>query len=253
MIFLKEDERLDDLQRDGLKIIQNKTMFSFGVDAVLLANSVITKENDIILDLGTGTGIIPLLLSTKTNAKKIVGVEIQKEVADMANRSVNLNKLNDKIQIINQDFREYTKEINFKFDIVVSNPPYFKSGGGMISGNKYKMISRHEITMNMDSLFESATISLKRGGSFYLIHRPERLVDIFNSARKYSLEPKRARMINPKPNTAFNLILIKCVKDAGSEIKWDRPLNIYDETGDYSQEIYEIYSKTGISSFAEKE
>lgn len=249
--MLKPNERLDDLQRDGLKIIQNKTMFSFGVDAVLLASSVIAKASDRILDLGTGTGIIPLLLSAKTDAKEIVGVEIQPYVADMARRSVELNNLQDKIQIVGEDFIDYVKSKQGYYDIVVSNPPYFKSGGGIISGNEYKMISRHEIKMNVQSLFESASLALRNRGIFYLIHRPDRLVDVLYHARQNSLEPKRARFVASRIGEAPKLVLIQCIKGAGKELRWEKPIHIYDEDGNYTQEIHQIYSENGITSFGE--
>ncbi len=249
--LLKEGEHIDDLQRDGLSIIQKKGAFAYGVDSVLIANFAQVKDNETVLDIGTGTGIIPILLSAKASPSLITAVEVQAEMADMAYRSIQMNSLEEKINIINQDIKDFAKEHQVNFDVVVSNPPYFKAGGAMISSNNSKMISRHEIMLNVEELFSSASKLLKEKGRFYLIHRPDRLVDIFNAARQSKLEVKQAKMVYSKQGEKPKLIILECIKGAGSEIKWHKPLVIYQADGDYTQEIYDIYANTKISSFSQ--
>ncbi len=250
MQFLKEGERIDDLQRDGLSIIQKEKAFSFGVDAVLIANFTQVKKDEKVLDIGTGTGIIPILLSAKTEASSIVGVEIQDEMAEMANRSVKMNSLDEKIEIVCDDIKEFAKSNLSSFDVVVSNPPYFKHASAMISDNSSKMISRHEIKINVEELFLSANRLLKPKGRFYLIHRPDRMVDIFYEARKNKLEVKQAKMVYSRQGEKAKLIVLECIKGAGSEIRWQKPLFIYEDNGEYSKEIYEIYENSKITSFS---
>lgn len=243
-VWLKDGEQLDDLQLNGLKIIQKKNAFLFGIDAVLLANFVSVKSGCTALDLGTGTGIIPILISAKTGAKRIVGLEIQEDMANMAKRSVAMNALNDKIEVLHCDFRDYAKKNLGAFDVVISNPPYFRAKSGMLSQNSPKMIARHEITMNLADLFQSAAELLKPKGRFYLIHRPDRLVDVFCSAREHSLEAKKACLVMSKSDSPPKLILIECVKGAGAELKWIEPIVVYNKDGSYTDQINSIYSRT---------
>ncbi len=247
--FLKSGEHIDDLERDGLSIIQRRGTFSFGVDSVLIANFTQVKKGMEVLDIGTGTGIIPILLSAKSKPFKITAIEIQEEMADMAMRSVKMNSLEHLIEVLNEDIRDYAHSNRSRFDLVVSNPPYFKAGSAMISDNDSKMISRHEIRLNIEELFQAASSLLKPRGKFYLIHRPDRMVDIFYHARVNNLEVKRAKMVYSRVGSEPKLLILECVKGGGSEIKWQKPLYIYDEDGNYTEEIYKIYENSKITSF----
>ena len=239
---LKVDERIDDLELNNLKIIQNKNWFCYGVDSVLLsdfAKEIHTGSN--ILDLGSGNGILELLLSAKVKNSKITGIEVQEEIYEMAKRSVELNKLEDRINFENNNI----KEINFenKFDAVVTNPPYKKIGTGMKNESQNKIISRHEVLANLEDFIKIASENLKDLGTMYMVNRPERLADIFEYSRKYRLEPKELRIVYSRPSSNPKLILIKCVKYANKYLKLREPLYIYNENGEYSDEIYKIYGK----------
>ncbi|PAB58087.1 tRNA1(Val) (adenine(37)-N6)-methyltransferase [Anaeromicrobium sediminis] len=237
-------ERVDDLQCKGLRLIQNPKGFCFGIDAVLLSNFAQVKTNSKVMDLGTGTGIIPILLAGKTDAKEIVGIEIQEEVANMANRSVKLNNLEDRVKILNEDLKEIPSKVeNYTFDVVVSNPPYMNSGGGLLNPESMKAISRHEVKCNLEDVIYTAFKMLKDRGSFYMIHRPHRLVDIIYLCRKYKLEPKRIRFIHPNKNKKPNIFLIECTKYGRPELKFMDPLYVYTEDGQYTEEIHNIYGR----------
>ena len=234
-------ERIDDLQYKGLKIIQDTECFCFGIDSILLTEfAKDMKKNKKIADLGTGTGILPILLSKKVEASKIIGIEIQKNVSEMAKRSVELNKLDNIIEIINEDIC-YFKDNNF--DYVITNPPYKKEGTGLVSQNSNHIISRHETTVTLDKWIKVASNLLKDKGSMYMVHRPERLNEILESLKKYKLEPKRLRFVYPNINKDANLILIKAVKNAKSFLKVEKPLIIYEENGSYTEEILNIYKE----------
>ena len=244
-ISLKENERIDDLEYKGLKIIQNTKGFCFGMDSVLLSGFAKNiNKNANVIDLGTGTGIISILLSKKTNAKKIIGVDIQAEVCDMAKRSVILNNLEDKIEIINEDIKEINKKFaKASFDIVVINPPYKKANSGIVNNNKAKLISRHEVTANLEEFIKQSSYLLKQNGEIYMVHRPDRLVDIISLLRKYSLEPKQMQIVYPQKDKEPNLILIKAVKNAKPFLRVDKPLYVYDSEGKYTDDILKIYEK----------
>lgn len=243
-ITLKENERIDDLEINNLKIIQNKNGFCFGMDSVLLSDFAKEINNSKVIDLGTGTGILPILLSAKTKNTQFVGVEIQQEVAEMANRSVYLNNLQNRIEIINDNIKNLkNKYSTCTFDAVISNPPYKKEGTGMKNVQENKLISRHEITANLEDFIEVSKYLLKDKGSLYLVHRPERLVDILYVLRKYKIEPKKIKMISPHINDEPNLVLIKAVKNAKPFLKIEKPLYIYDNNGTYTQQVLEIYQK----------
>ena len=246
---LNENERIDDLGCNNLKIIQNKNWFCFGIDSVLLVNFAKNiKENSTILDLGTGTGIIPILLSGKINIKKAVGIEIQENVADMAKRSVELNNLQNKIEIIcsnilnlnNNFFIE--KGLENKFDVIITNPPYKKKGEGVINEKEEKLISRHEITADLEDFIKLSSNLLKDKGEFYIVHRPERLVDILDLMRKYKIEPKLMRMVCSNYNKPPKLVLIKGIRNANPFLKIENNLYIYDEKNNYTEEIKKIYN-----------
>lgn len=244
-IDLDENERIDDLQCNGLKIIQNKDGFCFGIDSVLLSDFAKNiRNNSVVLDLGTGTGIIPILLCGKTKLKKIVGVEVQEEVADMAKRSAKLNNLEDKFEIINKNILELKSIYDANsFDVIVTNPPYKKINTGIKNENEKKLISRHEILANLEDFISVSSRLLKDKGEFYMVHRPERLSDIFFYMRKYKIEPKEIRMVYSNKNIAPKMVLIKGVKNGNVFLKFRENLYIYDETGNYTEEIYKIYGK----------
>ncbi len=241
---LKINERIDDLELNNLKIIQNKDWFCFGIDSVLISN--FAKEihkNSKILDLGTGTGIISILLSAKIQGSNFMGIEVQKEVADMAKRSVILNNLEKRIEIKNINIKDFMPKE--EFDAVVTNPPYKEKNTGLTNESNVKLISRHEIEANLEDFIACASRSLKDKGAMYMVNRPERLIDIFENCRKYKLEPKEIQMVYSKVNSIPILILIKAVKNARKYLKFREPLYIYKENGEYTEKILEIYNKKG--------
>lgn len=244
---LKENEIIDDLEINNLKIIQNKNWFKFGMDSILLSDFAKTiKNNSVVLDIGTGTGIISILLCAKTKLSKIYGIEIQKDVANMAKRSVELNNLQNRIEIINDNIKNIEKYIDYNsLDSIVTNPPYQKNNTGLKSENEKHLISRHEIECTLEDIIQKSYKLLKDKGEFYMVHRPERLVDIMYLMRKNKIEPKELRFIYPKIGEKSNLILIKGVKNANEFLKVDIPLIIYDKNGKYTEEIHKIYRKKG--------
>lgn len=240
--ILKENERIDIVPGTNLKIIQDKSRFCYGIDAILLSDFAKCKRGSNIMDLGTGTGIIPLRLYSLYNPEKIYGVEIQEEVAKMASRSVSLNKLQYRIEIINMDLRELPSIFDKgTFDVVTSNPPYIKKGAGLINPNETLALSRHEIKCSLDDIIRVSNYLLKDRGRLYLVHRPNRLVDIIWTTRQYKLEPKTIRLVQPKVDASPNLVLLECVKGGNVELKFERPLVVYNRDGSYTEEIYEIY------------
>lgn len=243
-IKLKENERIDELEYKNLKIIQNEKGFCFGMDSILLtdfAKNIKDKAN--VIDLGTGTGIISILLCGKTKLSKIYGIEIQKDVADMADRSRKLNNLEERFIVINDNIKNINDIFsNVNIDVVITNPPYKKKNTGIINEEGHKLISRHEITADLEDFIRIASLLLKQNGEFYMVHRPERLVDIIELLRKYKLEPKIIRFVYPKITKSPNLILIKSVKNAKSFLKVEKPLVIYNENGVYTDEVLEIYN-----------
>ncbi len=244
-IELKENERIDDLEYKGLKIIQNTEGFCFGIDAVLLSDfAKEIKNNSKVLDLGTGTGILSILLSGKTNLNKIYGIEIQKQVAEMAQRSVKLNNLEDKIEIINENIKNLANifEKN-SFDAIVTNPPYKKLNTGEKNEKENKLISRHEITASLEDFIKISFDLLKDKGALYMVHRPERLAEIIYKLKQNKLEPKVIKLVHSNINSEPKLILIKAVKNAKEFLKIEKPLFIYDEDGNYTEEILKIYNK----------
>ena len=244
-VELKENERIDDLEFKGLKIIQNEKGFCFGMDSVLLSDFAKNiKNNSSVLDLGTGTGIIPILLCGKTNLKKVVGIEIQQDVANMAKRSSQLNNLQDRFEVVNTNIIDlkniYEKQ---SFDVIVTNPPYKKENTGITNENEAKLISRHETTANLEDFISISKDLLKDKGEFYMVHRPERLVDILSLMRKYKIEPKILKFVSPNKNKEPNLILIKGIKNANGFLRVEKNLYVYNEDGKYTNEILKIYNK----------
>lgn len=244
-IELEANERIDDLEFKSLKIIQNEDGFCFGIDSVLLSDFAKNiKKDSMVLDLGTGTGIIPILLCGKTKLKKVIGIELQEEVAKMAKKSIKLNNLEDKFDVINENILNLNKIYkNQTFDVIVSNPPYKKKDTGIINENEKKIISRHEMSANLEDFIKISKDLLKDKGEFYMVHRPERLVDIFELMRKYKIEPKILKMVYSYKNKEPKLILIKGVKNAKPFLKVESNLYIYEDTGKYTEEILKIYNK----------
>ena len=236
-------ERIDELNYEGLKIIQNTDGFCFGIDSVLLTEFARDiKKQSKIADLGTGTGILGILLSKKVNAKKIVGVEIQEDVADMAKRSIKLNSLENIFEIIQGDLNKIKLENN-TFDAVVTNPPYKKLGTGIKNKEEKQKISRYETSASLEDWIKISSKLLKDNGSFYIVYRTDRLTELFENLKKYKLEVKKMRFLYSNINKQSNLVLIKAVKGAGVFLKVDEPLIIYNLDGSYTDEILDIYRK----------
>lgn len=244
MVTIREKERIDDLQLHGLKLIQNTEKFCFGVDSVLLSDFADVKRNSKVLDIGTGTGIIPILLAGKTKAAKIVGLEIQEEMAEMASRSVILNQLSERLEIVQGDIKLYREYFGkSSFDVVVSNPPYTNKGCGLVNPMDSKAISRHEILCSLEDVVSAAAALLVPGGQLAMVHRPERLADIICSMRNNGIEPKYLRLVHPKPGKKPNMLLIKGNRGGNPELKVMEPLYVYNSEGTYSDEINKIYGR----------
>lgn len=239
---LLPDERIDELHRNGYQIIQNPNKFCFGMDAVLLSGFAKVKQNETCLDLGTGTGIIPILLEAKTLGKQFVGLEIQEESASMARRSVLLNKQEEKVQIVTGDIKEASSIFGAaSFDVVTSNPPYMTNQHGLQNPDLPKAIARHEVLCTLDDVVREAARVLKPNGRFYMVHRPFRLVEIISCMTKYKLEPKRMKFVYPYVDKEPNMVLIEAIKGAKSMVKVEAPLIVYKEPNVYTDEIYDIY------------
>lgn len=235
-------ERIDELQRNGYRIIQNKEGFCFGMDAVLLSGFAQVKEGECAIDLGTGTGIIPILLEAKTDGKHFTGLEIQETSADMARRSVALNNLSEKISIVEGDIKEAGSIFGkASFDVVTSNPPYMTGSHGLVNPGLPKAIARHEILCTLEDVIGQAAGLLREGGRFYMVHRPFRLAEIMTVMIKYRLEPKRMRLVYPFVDKEPNMVLIEGLKGGRSRITVEKPLIVYKEPGVYTDEIYDVY------------
>lgn len=241
-VICGEDERIDDLQRNGYRIIQKKKGFCFGMDAVLLSGFAQVKEGEVAVDLGTGTGIIPILLEAKTNGKHFTGLEIQEEVAEMAGRSVRLNQLEDRVDIVRGDIKEASRLFGkASFDVVTSNPPYMNDNHGLKNPDLPKAIARHEVFCTLDDVCREASLLLKSGGRFYMVHRPHRLVEIITALKTCKLEPKRMKLVHPFADKEANMVLIEAVRGGKSMMKVEAPIIVYKEPGVYTQEIYDVY------------
>ncbi|MBE5895357.1 MAG: tRNA1(Val) (adenine(37)-N6)-methyltransferase [Lachnospiraceae bacterium] len=241
-IKIKSKERIDDLQRNHLQIIQNPEKFCFGMDAVLLSGFAKVKDGAKVLDMGTGTGIIPILLSAKTGASHLTGLEIQEESADMARRSVSLNHLEEKIDIVTGDIKEAGKLFGpASFEVVTCNPPYMIGEHGLVSENTPKAIARHEILCTLEDVVVQSAKVLKTGGTLYMVHRPFRLAEIISTMINYKLEPKRMQLVYPFVDKEPNMVLLEAVKGGKSRMSVEKPLIVYKEPGVYTDEIYDVY------------
>ena len=239
---LKPEERLDDLQINGYEIIQHPGKFCFGMDAVLLSNFARVKKGENVLDLGTGTGIIPILLTAKTEGEHFVGLEIQEESADMAQRSVRHNHLDDKVTIVNGDIKEAATIFgSASFDVITTNPPYMIGQHGIANVSDTKAIARHEVLCTLDDILRESARVLKQRGRFYMVHRPFRLAEILSKMVELGIEPKRMRMVHPFIDKEPNMVLIEGIRGANSRMTVERPLIVYKEVGVYSDELLGEY------------
>lgn len=244
-IKLNENERIDDLEYKNLKIVQDKDGFCFGIDSVLLSDfAKEIRSKSIVLDLGTGNGVLGILLCGKTNLSKIYGVEIQEDIANIAQKSINLNQLNNRFEIINDNIKNLNSYFkNDSIDSIISNPPYKKDNSGLKNESQKKLIARHEITANLEDFISVSSKLLKSNGSLYMVHRPERLADLFYLLKKYKLEPKKLRFVQSFTNSKPKFFLIKATKNANSFLNVEQPLIIYNSDGNYTDEILKIYNK----------
>ncbi|KEO83168.1 tRNA1(Val) (adenine(37)-N6)-methyltransferase [Tumebacillus flagellatus] len=246
---LKPGERLDDLQTKGLRIIQSDEVFSFSLDAVLLAHYVTLRNRDRVLDMGTGNGVIPLLLASRSDLprrERIIGLEIQERLADMAARNVSGNQLQDSLEIVNGDLREAVERFGHEsFDTVTCNPPYRPAGVGDASLNPHVRIARHEVTCTLQDVVTTAAKLLKYQGKFAMVHRPDRLAEIIAEMKAHRIEPKRLLLVHPRAHQRPNIVLIEGIKGGKPELRIDPPLIVHNEDGSYTQAILDIYAGRG--------
>ncbi|MDF2839867.1 MAG: putative O-methyltransferase [Clostridia bacterium] len=241
--LIKEDECLDDLQ-NGYMLIQKNNAFKFGVDAVLLADFAEVKRSECVLEMGTGTGIIPILLHVKKQPAAITALEIQGDMADMAKRSIQYNKLEDKIKILHMDLKDAIENLGkANYDCVITNPPYVKREAGINNPTETKALARFEIACTLQDVIGSAKELVRPGGKFFMVHRADRLVDIIFEMRNQGIEPKRIRFVHSNSGKRPHLILIEGVRGGKPELRFMDPLYIYDDKGEYTEEIHRIYGR----------
>ncbi len=249
-IQLSENERIDDLQFKGLKIIQNSEHFCFGLDAVLLARFACPKNNDTVLDIGTGTGIIPIMVSGLCGSNNIVGMDIQQCTCEMAAKSIALNSLEDRVRMIEADIRNVRSDFEPQsFTLVISNPPYIKAGSGAVNDFSQRAISRHEVMCKLEDVVFAASYLLRDKGRFAMVNKPERIADCIELMHKYGIEPKRIQLVYPKADKAPSAMLIEGVKGANEGIRFMRPIIVMNESGEYTCQIDDIYSDKGEDIF----
>lgn len=245
-VEIRTGERVDDLHRNGYVILQDPKRFCFGIDAVILSGFARVKKGECVLDLGTGTGIIPILLEGRTKGSHFTGLEIQEESAEMAKRSVALNDLEQKVDIVTGDIKQAADLFGGSvFDVVTSNPPYMHAGGGLQNPSDTKAIARHEILCTLEDVVKNAAKVLKPSGRFYMVHRPQRLADIICTLRQYGLEPKRLRFVHSYVEKPPTMVLVEAVRGGKAMLKAQPPLVIYEKTNVYTKEIYDIYYGEG--------
>ena len=242
MSNLLPGERIDELQRNGYRIIQNPERFCFGMDAVLLSGFARAKKQERCLDLGCGNGIIPILMEAKAEGKHFTGLEIQPESADMAKRSVALNGLQDRIDIVEGDIKDASKIFGASsFHVVTTNPPYMTAQHGLTNLYEAKTIARHEVLCNLEDIIRESARLLMPGGRFYMVHRPFRLAEIISLMVQYRMEPKRMRLVYPYVDREPNMVLIEGLRGGKSRMTVEKPLIVYKEPGKYTDEIYDVY------------
>ena len=243
-INLNPDERLDDLQRNGYKLIQNTKIFCFGMDAVLLCAFASVNEGDKVLDMGTGNGVIPILLKGRSFGSHFTGLEIQDINVDMARRSVKYNEIEDFVDIVQGDIKEASAIFGgASFDVVTTNPPYMNENHGLKNPESHKAIARHEILCTLEDVVREGAKVLKPGGRFCMVHRPHRLVEIFELMRKFHVEPKRMRMVHSFSDKEATMVLVEGVRGGKPMLKVEKPLIIYEKEGKYSDEIIQLYEE----------
>ncbi|MBR5227159.1 MAG: tRNA1(Val) (adenine(37)-N6)-methyltransferase [Clostridia bacterium] len=244
-------ERIDDLNIAGLKVIQNTDYFMFGIDSVMLANTVKTGKKDIVIDLCTGSGVIPILVNAKQEPTKLIGLELQQEMYDLAKRNIELNNLEEKIDVYNIDIREiksirkllmdrYGKDT---VDCITCNPPYKEIGTGIKIDHGVRDIARNEVMCTLEDVFKTSSGLLKSRGKLYMVHKPERLVDLIYLSRQYNLELKEIRFMQPNIDKKPSIVLLEFVKDGGHECNVREILIQYDNNGKHSEEIMKIYEE----------
>lgn len=243
--LVRLNERVDDLERNGYKLIQNPEVFCFGIDAILLAHfAEVTSAKQKILDIGTGTGIIPIIMHASYQKGTYTGIDVQPEMVEMANRSVLLNGIEKDVTIKTVDIKDYKEHFEAdSFDIITCNPPYMKGHAGLKNEHHSKTIARHEILCTLEDIIKASSYMLKYGGKLCMIHRPHRLVDILADMRKYNIEPKVMRMVYPKVGKEPTMVLVQGIKNGKPELRVKPPLYVYNQDGTYTDEIYEIYDK----------
>ena len=242
MSNLLPGERIDELQRNGYRIIQNPERFCFGMDAVLLSGFARAKKQERCLDLGCGNGIIPILMEAKTEGQHFTGLEIQPESADMAKRSVALNGLQDRIDIVEGDIKDASKIFGASsFHVVTTNPPYMTAQHGLTNLYEAKTIARHEVLCNLEDIIRESARLLMPGGRFYMVYRPFRLAEIISLMVQYRMEPKRMRLVYPYVDREPNMVLIEGLRGGKSRMTVEKPLIVYKEPGKYTDEIYDVY------------
>lgn len=240
--LVREHERLDELHRNGYFIIQDPKRFCFGMDAVLLSGFAKVKKGERALDLGTGTGIIPILMEAKTEGEDFTALEIQPESADMARRSVLYNHLEEKIKIVTGDIKDASSLFGASsFDIITTNPPYMIGEHGLSSASEAKAIARHEVLCTLEDILRESAKLLRPGGRFYMVHRPFRLAEIMSRMVEYKIEPKRMQLVYPYVDKEPNMVLIEGLRGGKSRLTVEKPLIVYKEPGVYNDEIYDIY------------
>ena len=243
-VNIGKDESIDDLQLNGLQLIQKEQGFRFGVDAVLLSHFANVKKKHRVIDLCTGTGIVSFLVYGKYKPQEVIGLEIQDDMVEMANRSSKLNETSDIVKFVQGDLKDKALLDSLgRFDVVTVNPPYKLNNAGILNPNDKLAIARHEIMCNLEDVIVSARRLLKDNGRMFIVHRPERLADIFGLMRKYKIEPKRVRLVQPNTKKAPNIVLVEGQRDGGAFLKWEETLYVYDDNGNYSEEINRIYGR----------
>ena len=243
-IKLLEGESIDDLQLNNLYIIQKEKGFRFGVDAVLLSNFAKVKRNHRVVDLCTGTGIVPFLVYGKYKPKEVIGIEIQDDMVEMANRSTLYNNTEEIVKFYNGDLKDLKLLDKLgKFDVLTVNPPYKLNNSGILNSEDKLAIARHEILCNLEDVIAASRKLLKDNGRMFIVHRPERLIDIFELMRKYKIEPKRVQMIHPNTKKPPNIVLVEGQRDGGAFLKWDEPIYVHNVDGGYTSQINKIYGR----------